>query len=241
MSGSRRSTTTPVSHRSPVPWVTGLAVVTVAVVLAAILGLRSGRSGGSDDVTAGARGAASSALPATASSGAAEPRAAAPSTTTVPEPTGPQPLPVSTLRPVRLEIPRLGIASNLDALRIGTNNGLQAPPRWNVAGWYTGGAVPGELGPAVIAGHVDSPSGPAVFWRLRELVPGDAISVRLSDSTTARFRVIRVEQHPRDAFPSAEVYGPTPDRALRLITCAGVYDKAAGGYRDNRIVFARAV
>jgi sortase (surface protein transpeptidase) len=106
------------------------------------------------------------------------------------------------------------------------------------AGWFVDGTLPGDIGPAVIAGHVDSLTGPAVFWRLHELRSGDFVWVTRSDRTVARFRVIEVAQHPRAAFPTARVYGPTPEAALRLITCAGDYDRDRGEYRDNIVVYA---
>lgn len=157
------------------------------------------------------------------------------------EPSGPRPLPAGNVRPTRLEVPRIGISAPLDALELQPDGELEKPPAWNRPGWYADGAVPGQPGPAVIAGHVDSPDGPAVFWRLRDLRKGDRVSVRLSDRSTVAYTVTRIEEWPKNRFPSADVYGPTPDQQLRLITCAGVYDKGAGGYRDNRIVFAEAV
>ena len=97
------------------------------------------------------------------------------------------------------------------------------------------------MGPAVLAGHVDSTAGPAVFWRLRDLAPGDEVLVDRADGTTARFTVTRVERHPKDAFPTDEVYGPTTGAELRLITCGGEFDRAARSYRDNVVVFAVAL
>lgn len=153
---------------------------------------------------------------------------------------GPQPIPVSTLAPVTLTIPAIGVRTQLDRLVRQRNGELQRPPAWLRPGWYVGGSVPGERGPAVIAGHVDSPSGPAVFWRLRELAPGDAVVVTRSDASTARFTVTRTQQFSQAAFPTDLVYGPTPARELRLITCGGTYDHRARRYRDNIVVFAVA-
>jgi sortase (surface protein transpeptidase) len=92
----------------------------------------------------------------------------------------------------------------------------------------------------VVTGHVDSADGPAVFFRLRELVPGDEVLVDRADGTTARFTVTRVERHLKDAFPTQAVYGPTADAQLRLVTCGGDFDRSARSYEDNVVVFARA-
>ncbi|NHC13455.1 class F sortase [Motilibacter sp. E257] len=156
------------------------------------------------------------------------------------DPTGPAALPTPTLRPTRLRVPRLGIDVALDRLGVDERGELARPPHWQRPGWYADGAVPGEQGPAVIAGHVDSPSGPAVFWRLADLRAGDRVTVTRSDRSTVTFRVTKTTQYPQDRFPTAAVYGPTPGHELRLITCAGTYDHAAGRYRDNRVVFASA-
>ncbi len=99
--------------------------------------------------------------------------------------------------------------------------------------------MPGRLGPAVIAGHVDSRSGPAVFYRLRELRPGDLVVVERADGTRLRFLVERVDRFPKAGFPTAAVFGPVPSAALRLITCAGDFDRASGHYLDNLVVSAR--
>ncbi|MBW8767444.1 MAG: class F sortase, partial [Geodermatophilales bacterium] len=91
----------------------------------------------------------------------------------------------------------------------------------------------------VLAGHVDSTAGPAVFFRLGELAAGDEVVVGRSDGTTVRFTVTRVARYPKAAFPTAEVYGPTPDAQLRLITCGGDFDRSRRSYADNVVVFAR--
>jgi sortase (surface protein transpeptidase) len=95
------------------------------------------------------------------------------------------------------------------------------------------------VGPAVIAGHVDSRTGPAVFYRLRDLRPGDQIRVVRADGSHVRFVVEGAGSHPKDGFPTGAVFGPVPGAALRLITCAGDFDRARGSYRDNLVVFAR--
>jgi sortase (surface protein transpeptidase) len=112
------------------------------------------------------------------------------------------------------------------------------PGDFQVAGWFTGGPQPGQLGPAVIAGHVDSRTGPAVFYRLRDLRPGDQIRVVRADRLVVRFRVESLASFPKQALPDDAVFGATTTPALRLITCAGTFDRARHSYRDNLVVSA---
>ena len=140
--------------------------------------------------------------------------------------------------PVRLSIPRIGVASGLERLGYAQDRSLEVPVDASSAGWFTDGARPGEPAPAVLLGHVDSDGAPAVFFRLHELVPGDEIVVDRSDGSTATFHVTRVEQHAKAAFPTDAVYSPSGEAELRLITCGGAFDAAAGHYRDNVIAFA---
>lgn len=146
-----------------------------------------------------------------------------------------------TAVPTRVQVPSLGIDSSLERLHTAATGELKAPRAWQQAGWFAEGARPGATGPAVIAGHVDSPDGPAVFARLSELAPGDLVVVRRRDGTAARFRVDRTQVVPKDGFPTTAVYGPTPDAQLRLITCDGPYVRTSGGYQDNLVVFASEV
>jgi hypothetical protein len=147
--------------------------------------------------------------------------------------------PVSAAAPLRLRVPAAGIDAVVGAVAADAGV-LAAPADPTTAGWFSGGPAPGEAGPAVLAGHVDWAGSPAVFAARRTVVPGDDVVVQRADGTTVRFAVTRVLQVPKDAFPTAEVYGPTPDAQLRLITCGGVFDRAAASYTDNVIVFARA-
>jgi len=136
-------------------------------------------------------------------------------------------------------IPRIGVASALIPLDVDPASGALVPPeRYDVAGVFTAGPVPGEVGPAIIAGHVDSRDGPGVFYRLEEMVVGDLISVSLSDGQEVEFLVIEVSQYPKTDFPTDAVYGPTPDRELRLITCGGNFDRTRRSYVDNIVVYA---
>ena len=143
--------------------------------------------------------------------------------------------------PVRLEIARIEVSTGLQRLGRDRHRAVEVPSgphRWDTAGWYAAGTRPGDPGSAVILGHVDSRSGPAVFYRLRELRRGDLVEVARADGSTVRFTVQRTEQYDKRRFPTAEVYYPTLTPALRLVTCGGEFDATAGHYRSNIIVFA---
>jgi sortase (surface protein transpeptidase) len=140
--------------------------------------------------------------------------------------------------PASLTIPRIGVSTQLITLGIAGNGEIQVPPVTTVAGWYTRSPRPGATGPAIILGHVDSTQGPGVFYRLVELRPGDRIDVRRSDGTAVTFDVTAVQSYAKDDFPTQDVYGPTPDAELRLITCGGAFDSATGHYLSNIVVYA---
>ena len=140
--------------------------------------------------------------------------------------------------PVRLEIPAIGVSTPLVRLGLDRHGRMQVPGDFQVAGWFTGAAEPGQLGPAVVAGHVDSRSGPAVFYRLRELRPGDEVRVVRADRRVVRFVVESLASHPKADLPAELVYGPTTAPALRLVTCAGSFDRRRRSYRDNLVVSA---
>ena len=147
-----------------------------------------------------------------------------------------QPLPASV--PARVQIPALGVTSRIMELGLERDGSMEVPPGAYPVGWYDGGPTPGELGPAVLAGHVDWDGERGAFYGLRELRPKDTIVVERADGTVVTFRVDRVEEHPKDDFPTDEVYGDIDNAGLRLITCGGTFDKRSGDYRDNVIVFA---
>lgn len=140
----------------------------------------------------------------------------------------------------RVEIPAIDVSTSLVSLGLNDDRTMEVPTDFAAAGWYRYSPTPGEDGPSVVAGHVDSHTGPAVFYRLTELQPGDEVQVDGAEGPTT-FVVDRVEQHPKDAFPHQEVYGDTPGPQLRLITCGGVFDEAQRAHRDNIIVYASAV
>jgi len=141
-------------------------------------------------------------------------------------------------RPTRLEIPAIGVQTRLTRLGLTRAGTMQVPASAAVAGWYTGSPRPGAVGAAVIAGHIDSVTGPAVFFRLRLLRPGELVYVRRADHSLAVFRVTAVRTFLKSRFPTRAVYGAVPTAQLRLITCGGTFDVATGHYLSNVIVFA---
>ncbi len=140
--------------------------------------------------------------------------------------------------PVAIRIESIGASAPVDPLGLNRDGTLEVPTDFQRAGYYTGRSMPGAIGPAIIVAHIDSKTGPAVFYRLRDLKPGADVVVTRADGTEVVFVVDRLEQHRKNAFPTDAVYGPTPDATLRLITCGGSWDAAAGHYRDNTIAFA---
>ncbi|MFJ6384171.1 class F sortase [Kitasatospora sp. NPDC092039] len=153
---------------------------------------------------------------------------------------GPQAPVLKRAKPIRLRIPQIAVDAPFTELGLGPTGQLDAPPpdEKNLVGWYRDGVTPGERGSAVLAGHVDTSKGPAVFLLLSFLLPGNKIEVSRADGTVAVFSVDSVETFAKDAFPDAKVYGRTPDAQLRLITCGGTYDKKKRDYLDNVVVFA---
>lgn len=143
--------------------------------------------------------------------------------------------------PARLQVPAIAVDTELEQLGLLDDGSLATPVDTDLAGWFEGGPRPGAVGPAVIAGHVSWNGDPSVFFRLTELSPGDEITVEQMDGTTVAFEVTRVEQHPKDEFPTVAVYSNTEGPELRLITCGGEFDSSTGHFDDNIVVFATLV
>jgi len=139
--------------------------------------------------------------------------------------------------PVRLRIPAVQIDTTLVQLGRQPDGTIAVPPTPTVAGWYAQGPRPGQAGPAVIVGHVDSSSGPGVFFRLYQLVPGATVDIDRADGTTIAFRVTGTSRVPKTNFPTDQVYSPTLEPSLQLVTCGGSFDFRARSYRDNVIVY----
>ena len=138
--------------------------------------------------------------------------------------------------PLRLRIPAIAVDAPLVPLGLNDDGTLEVP-RYEDAGWYTGGSRPGEIGPSVIAAHVDSTTGPAVFYRLHDLEPGDEVFVDYPDVTVG-FVVRDARSVTKTRFPTQQVYGATPAPELRLLTCAGDFDRKGRTYTANLIVWA---
>ncbi|RGD55966.1 class F sortase [Kitasatospora xanthocidica] len=186
---------------------------------------------GAEDGRPAPPAAAAPAVPGPAGAGAPDPAApaAAPGTPAL-----------QRAKPTRLRIPQIAVDAPFTELALNPAGQLDAPPPddKNLVGWYRDGVTPGERGSAVLAGHVDTTKGPAVFLLLSFLLPGNKVEVSRADGTVAVFSVDSVETFAKNAFPDARVYGRTPDAQLRLITCGGAYDKKRRDYLDNVVVFA---
>ena len=176
-------------------------------------------------------GCAGAAEPAAAPAPPASPAApAAPPTSSLDPATVPEPTAVS--------IPRLGVRQGLVDLGVAAGGTAEVPTDFADVGWFTPGGRPGARGPTVLMGHVDSTAGPAVFYELRDLAPGDAVELTVADGSTATYTVTGTEQVAKDTFPTAAVFGATADDVLRLITCTGAFDAGARSYTDNLVVTA---
>jgi sortase (surface protein transpeptidase) len=145
--------------------------------------------------------------------------------------------PPAEARPVSIEIPAVGVDAPVVPVGLLADRTMEVPAV-DQAGWYEPGPRPGEAGPAVIVGHVDSRRGPAVFFRLQELRPGDRIVVGLDGGAARSFLVERVERRPKEDLPVGRIWNRTDRPVLRLITCGGSFDRGTGHYRDNVIVYA---
>jgi len=140
--------------------------------------------------------------------------------------------------PVALDIPSIGVHSNtVVGLGLSKDGSIEVPTDFGQPGWYTLGATPGELGPAVISGHVDSKKGPAIFYRIGALKPGAKVMVRRKDTSVATFVIDKVARYAKADFPTSLVYGATTRAELRLVTCGGAFDQATGHYVDNIVAF----
>lgn len=144
--------------------------------------------------------------------------------------------------PQRLRIPGIGIDTLFtEALGLTETNEIEVPVNYDTLGWYQFGPTPGEIGPAVVLGHVDSETGPAVFFNLGQLEVGDLLYIDRADGSTATFVVTELERPRQSGFPTARVYGDIDHAGLRLITCSGSFIRGQQRYTHNLIVYARLV
>ncbi len=223
------------------------AVLLVIGVLALVLGLR-GTSGPPQPDAAAAPAAATSAPATTPTTTAPTPSSGASATTSTGTPSstaaadaGPASKVgtfVGASAPTGIEIPSIGVSSHTVVdLGIAADGTITVPGTADEVGYYTGGPTPGQLGPAVLAAHVDSTKGPGVFYRLGAVKPGATIAVSRADGTTTTFIVDKVASYPKDQFPTEEVYrGDFTQSEIRLVTCGGTFDKVKH-YLDNVVVF----
>ncbi|MFD9397116.1 class F sortase [Streptomyces sp. NPDC060000] len=221
---------------------TGLTMICAAAAVLLALNLFGGNGTSSGAASAPHAPPAAGSVPA-----ASAPATAAPPTSAAgagkPGAGGPVGKPLPRSRPVRLLIPKIAVDAPFTDLAIGADGRLQPPPAadTNLVGWHAKGASPGETGTAIIAGHVDTKTSPAVFAGLSTLAKGDGFQVLRADGSKASFRVDSVETFDKADFPSDRVYADTPDAQVRLITCAGNYDRQVKDYTDNLVVFAHLV
>ncbi len=147
---------------------------------------------------------------------------------------------VAAGRPVSITIPAVGVEARVVPVGLRPDRSMEVPGV-DQAGWYELGPRPGEAGPAVIVGHVDSRSGPAVFFRLGQLRRGDRIVVGQAGGGSQSFLVERIERPAQEALPVERIWNRANQPLLRLITCGGSFDRSTGHYRDNIIVYAKAI
>lgn len=145
------------------------------------------------------------------------------------------------VEPAHLRVESIDIDEDLIDLGLQSDGSMEVPSDWDRVGWFAGGGRPGGRGPTVMAGHVDSPTQAAVFYRLTELELGDVVEVTDVEGTLHTYEVYRVADMPKDDYPTHEVFGAVNADELRLITCTGDFDQAQGRHADNRVVFATAV
>ncbi|MCW2782738.1 MAG: putative secreted protein [Marmoricola sp.] len=161
-----------------------------------------------------------------------------------PGPSSAKNLPTSRVpgaRPTALKIPAIGVSTSVVPLGLNADGTVEVPADPDKAGWYRRASQPGQAGSAVILGHVDSDVGPAVFYHLKTLTVGDKVDVVRVDGSVAEFKVAKLVTYANQDFPAQKVYGYRSHPTLTLVTCGGDYDRSAGGYQANVVVFTKFV
>jgi hypothetical protein len=155
-------------------------------------------------------------------------------------PTGPAATAMGRSTPTRILIPSIGVSAPIMTVGLASDGTIGTPPLDdnNLAAWYSGGPSPGEMGPAIIVGHVDGPRGESVFYHLGKLKPGETVQLNLADHKIATFSIYSVEYYPKGKFPGDRVYGDYSRPGLRIITCGGAFLGGSTGYADNIVVYA---
>ena len=157
-------------------------------------------------------------------------------------PAAPRTIALTKSEPTHLKIESVGIDAPIDPVGKQADGTMETPPLFaNLTGWYKFSPTPGEMGPSIIVGHIDTYKGPSVFYKLKDLKAGDMISVTRQDGKSVKFQVNGLEQFDQNNFPTEKVYGNIQHAGLRLITCGGTYDKKSQKYSHNTVVFATMV
>jgi len=148
---------------------------------------------------------------------------------------------IGVSNPRTVSIPALGVSASIVKLGLMANHQVQVPKTTTVVGWYKLGPTPGQIGSAVLLAHVDSTTGPGVFFYLKNLKAGNLVNVTLANGTVTHFRVQKVVEYSKTAFPDRLVYGNHGSRELHLVTCGGAFDRSTGSYESNVVVFTKYV
>ena len=232
--------TGPVATSRRQPLSTGLAPAVVSILAAVLLGCTPEAAGDDSPIPDEASGIEAPALPDSAAGIASVDQAqeSVGQGRELPWEPGVFEAPAEGAHPVGIWIPSIEVTAPMRGLGLEDNGELEVPTMWDLTGWYVGGPRPGERGPAVIAGHVDSRTGPAVFHDLGAMERGDLAHVVYEDGFVVSFVALESERVAKDAFPTARVYGNTDRPDLRLITCGGRFDQSVRSYEDNVIVYA---
>lgn len=144
--------------------------------------------------------------------------------------------------PKTLRIPSINLVAQFEApLGIDTEGAVEVPEAYDTVGWYKYGPTPGELGPAVIFGHVDNYKGPAVFFSLGQVSIGDPVVIERTDGSTVTFEITGYERVEQEEFPTERVYGNLPYAGIRLVTCTGIYNRSTLRYSHNLIVYGKLI
>lgn len=229
----------PARPRAAGPWWRVWALMASLFAVGGLWLVACGGSNGDQTSTEAPGTTTTTTIPATPTTTTLAPSTVAPEPSTTTTTTSPAALPTG-IRPERVVIPSIGVDAPTVTLDLGGSE-PEVPDDFADAGWYEQTRLPGEIGPAVIAGHIDSKTGPAVFYRLDQLRAGDQITVRGGAGASRTFSVVGSGQYLKDQLPPEVFAFGEAAPELRLITCGGAFDRSSGHYRDNYVVYARAV
>jgi sortase (surface protein transpeptidase) len=224
--------------------VTGLTLILVACGSSSSAGRSSTGASASDNARVAATQTATTSATAPSTAADVETEVTQPSTTPTSIPVTPTPLVLPTPRPlvqtsppVHLRVPSIGIDTNVQRVRSDEQGKMGVPSNYTDVAWFEPGVSPGTPGNAVIDGHLDSQSGPAVFYKLEDLNPGDEVFVTTEDGQELRFVVTATESYPTNEAPLERIFGPAVNARLNLITCEGVFDRSLRQYDQRLVVY----